>query len=92
MAAKTLPRGMGSVLKECERSSSRWAKCSHPYKVRFRDAGGRQAEESGFVTEDEAINRLTTLYKARKAAPRRDAKAERIAKYGPMQLREYTAE
>ncbi|MFF7082667.1 hypothetical protein [Streptomyces lavendulae] len=35
---------------------------------------------------------MTTSYKARKAAPRQDAKAERIAKYGPMQLREYTAE
>ncbi|WP_234362152.1 site-specific integrase [Streptomyces sp. IMTB 1903] len=92
MAAKTLPRGMGSFFKECEHSPSRWAKCLHPYKVRYRDAGGRQAEESGFATEDEAINRLTNLYKARKAAPRQNAKAERIAKYGPMQLREYTAE
>ncbi|MFB7464646.1 tyrosine-type recombinase/integrase [Streptomyces sp. NPDC056224] len=92
MAAKTLPRGMGSFFKECEHSPSRWAKCLHPYKVRYRDVGGRQAEESGFATEDEAINRLATLYKARKAAPRHNAKAERIAKYGPMQLREYTAE
>lgn len=34
---------------------------------------------------------MTDVYKAKKGAPRNQAKAERVAKYGAMQFREYAA-
>jgi integrase len=92
MAAKKLPRGMGRFFKDCEHTPSRWTKCPHLYKIRYRSASGRQVEESGFETQDLAIDRLTSVYKAKKAAPRKQAKSERIEKYGNMRFREYTAE
>ncbi|MGW7286232.1 tyrosine-type recombinase/integrase [Streptomyces sp. NPDC054847] len=92
MAAKTLPRGMGKFFKDCEHAPSRWAKCQHLYKIRYRSASGRQVEESGFETQDSAIDRLTSVYKAKKAAPRKQAKSQRVEKYGNMRFREYTAE
>ncbi|MFZ3493279.1 tyrosine-type recombinase/integrase [Streptomyces sp. 5.8] len=95
MATKKLARGMGSFFKDCEHPTSRWAKCPHFYKVRYRDAGGNQVEESGFLTSDSAIDRLTDVYKAKKAAPvnqASQAKAERIEKYGQMRFKEYAAE
>ncbi|WP_346283517.1 tyrosine-type recombinase/integrase, partial [Streptomyces sp. T21Q-yed] len=85
-------RGMGSFFKECEHPRSRWSKCPHPYKVRYRSAAGRQLEESGFATQDAAVERLTEIYKAKKAAPRGQAKAERIARYGAMRFEEYAGE
>ncbi|MEV0695358.1 hypothetical protein [Streptomyces sp. NPDC050388] len=48
-------------------------------------------EESGFATRDKAIARLTEANKAKKATPRGQAKAERIAKYGAMPFEEYAA-
>uniref|UniRef100_A0AAU2JYF1 Tyrosine-type recombinase/integrase n=1 Tax=Streptomyces sp. NBC_00049 TaxID=2903617 RepID=A0AAU2JYF1_9ACTN len=92
MAAKALARGMGTYYKDCEHPKSRWAKCPHFYKVRYRGPGGNQIEESGFLTQDEAIDRLATVYKAKKDAPANQAKADRIEKYGQMCFREYTAE
>nr|WP_234310584.1 MULTISPECIES: transposase [unclassified Streptomyces] len=83
---------MGSFFKECEHPRSRWSKCPHPYRVRYRSAAGRQLEESGFATQDAAIERLTEIYKAKKAAPRGQAKAERIARYGAMRFEEYATE
>ncbi|MFJ1569269.1 hypothetical protein ACIOG8_34505 [Streptomyces erythrochromogenes] len=62
------------------------------YKVRYKGPGGNQVEESGFLTQDEAIDRLTNTYKAKKASPANQARSERIEKYGQMRLREYTAE
>ncbi|MFF0509209.1 hypothetical protein ACFYUH_37295 [Streptomyces fimicarius] len=90
MAARTLPRG--KFFKDCQHAPSRWAKCPHLYKIRYRSSNGRQIEESGFKTQDLAIDRLTSIYKAKKAAPRKQAKSERIEKYGNMRFREYTAE
>ncbi|WP_406499690.1 tyrosine-type recombinase/integrase [Streptomyces sp. NBC_00846] len=53
---------------------------------------GKQVQESGFSTQDQAIQRLTGFYKAKKEVPRDQAKAERVAKYGAMQFGEYAAE
>ncbi|MFF4422256.1 tyrosine-type recombinase/integrase [Streptomyces sp. NPDC001549] len=95
MATKRLARGMGSFFKDCGHPMSRWANCPHLYKVRYRGAGGNQVEESGFLTSDAAIDRLTSIYKAKKAVPpsqASQAKSERIEKYGQMRLREYTEE
>ncbi|MFJ2592345.1 hypothetical protein [Streptomyces erythrochromogenes] len=61
------------------------------YKVRYKGPGGNQVEESGFLTQDEAIDRLTNTYKAKKASPANRARSERIEKCGQMRLREYTA-
>lgn len=92
MSSAALVRGMGSFFKECEHPRSRWSKCSHPYKVRYRSAAGKQVKESGFATQDRAIACLTEVYNAKKAAPRGQAKAERIATYGAMRFEEYAAE
>lgn len=92
MAAKALARGMGTYYKDCEHPASRWARCPHFYKVRYRGPGGNQVEESDFLDKDAAIDRLTSVYKAKKAAPTKQAKSERIEKYGQMRFREYTTE
>ncbi len=92
MGSAALIRGMGSFFKGCEHPRSRWSKCPHPYRVRYRSAAGRQVEESGFATQDKAIARLTEVYDAKKAAPRGQAKAERIARYGVMRFEEYAGE
>ncbi|MFF2950459.1 hypothetical protein ACFVVU_03780 [Kitasatospora sp. NPDC057965] len=52
MATINLVRGMGSLFKECEHPESRWPRCPHEYKIRYRNAAGRQTEESGFATQD----------------------------------------
>lgn len=39
----------------------------HPYSIRFRDVLGRQREESGYGTQDNAIERLTQVYAEKKA-------------------------
>ncbi|MFF4780714.1 tyrosine-type recombinase/integrase [Streptomyces griseorubiginosus] len=49
-------------------------------------------EESGFATQDAAVERLTEVYKAKKATPRGQAKLERIARYGAMRFEEYAGE
>ncbi|PVC78899.1 hypothetical protein DBP15_00775 [Streptomyces sp. CS065A] len=38
----------GSFIKECEHPEGRWPKCPHDYKIRYRSAAGRQAEEATF--------------------------------------------
>ncbi|GHG94035.1 hypothetical protein Srubr_34680 [Streptomyces rubradiris] len=35
---------------------------AHPYTIRFRDALGKQREESGYDTQDDGIERLTQIY------------------------------
>lgn len=92
MATKSLAHGMGTFYKDCEHAQSRWSKCPHEYKIRYRSAAGKQTEEAGFSTQEKAIARLTTVYQEKKATPRNRSKAERIQKYGAMQFREYTAE
>ncbi|MFB6561537.1 site-specific integrase [Streptomyces sp. NPDC056400] len=92
MATKSLAHGMGTFYKDCEHAPSRWSKCPHEYTIRYRSAAGKQTEEAGFFTQEKAIDRLTTVYQEKKAAPRNQGKAERIQKYGAMQFREYTAD
>ncbi|MFB7555060.1 tyrosine-type recombinase/integrase [Streptomyces brevispora] len=83
---------MGTFFKECGHLESRWSKCPHTYKIRYRSAAGKQTVESGFATQDKAIARLMEVYKGRKEAPRSQSRAERIQKYGSMRFDEYTAE
>jgi len=92
MAITGLVRGMGSFFKECEHPESRWSKCSHEYKIRYRNAAGQQAEESGFATQQKAMTRLAEVYHARKDSPQSRRKAERVKKYGGMQFSAYAAE
>ncbi|MEV5880693.1 site-specific integrase [Streptomyces sp. NPDC052101] len=93
MAARTLARGMGTFFKDCEHPESRWSKCPHGYKIQYRNAAGRQNEESGFATQDRAIERLLEIYNEKKtAASRSQSKAERIQKYGAMRFEEYVEE
>jgi integrase len=92
MATRTLARGMGTFFKNCDHPESRWSKCPHPYTIRYRNAAGAQTEEAGFPTQDAAIERLSEIYKEKKARPQSRAKAERIEKYGTMRFREYTEE
>ncbi|MFJ2092715.1 tyrosine-type recombinase/integrase [Streptomyces sp. NPDC087901] len=92
MAARTLAHGMGSFFKECEHPRHRWSKCLHPYKIRYRSSAGKQAEEGGFATQDQAISRLTEIYKEKKARPSSQARADRIQKYGSMRFQEYASE
>ncbi|MFJ2865549.1 hypothetical protein [Kitasatospora sp. NPDC087314] len=76
----------------CEHLESRWSKCPHEYKIRYRNAAGRQTEESGFATQDKAKTRLAEVYHARKNSPQSQRKAERIQKYGVMHFSDYVAE
>ncbi|MFF4927199.1 MULTISPECIES: tyrosine-type recombinase/integrase [unclassified Kitasatospora] len=92
MATTGLTRGMGSFFKECEHPESRWSKCPHEYKIRYRNAVGRQTEESGFANQEKAKARLAEVYHARKNSPQSQQKADRIKKYGSMQFAVYTAE
>ncbi|WP_406194736.1 tyrosine-type recombinase/integrase [Kitasatospora sp. NBC_01560] len=92
MATINLVRGMGSFFKECDHPESRWQRCPHEYKIRYRNAAGSQTEESGFTTQDKAKARLAEVYQARKNNPQSQRKAERIQKYGPMQFEPYVTE
>ncbi|CAN3985251.1 hypothetical protein [Kitasatospora purpeofusca] len=92
MATKALAHGMGTFFKQCEHPQARWFTCPHEYTIRYRDAAGRRAEESGFTTQDKAITRLSEIYKAKKDSPRNQSKADRIQKYEVMQFGEYVAE
>ncbi|MFK0286540.1 tyrosine-type recombinase/integrase [Streptomyces sp. NPDC090499] len=92
MAQNSLPRGMGSFFKECGHPQSRWAKCPHPYAIRYRSAAGKQVEESGFANKDLAIERLTEVYKEKKTAKQGQPRAERIRRYGAMRFADYAEE
>ncbi|MFI5743496.1 tyrosine-type recombinase/integrase [Streptomyces anulatus] len=73
--ARQLARGMGSFFKECD--CAKPTRCPHPYTIRFRDALGKQREESGFGTQDDAIERLTAIYKEKKSTAPSVAEARR---------------
>ncbi|MFI0041277.1 tyrosine-type recombinase/integrase [Streptomyces mutabilis] len=76
---------MGSFFKEC--GCSRPTRCPHPYTIRFRDALGKQREEAGYNTQDDAIERLTQIYaEKKKTAPsvaeaRRELGQQTVAEY-----------
>ncbi|WP_328462367.1 tyrosine-type recombinase/integrase [Streptomyces sp. NBC_00448] len=92
MATRTLARGMGTFLKTCDHPEARWSKCPHPYTIRYRDAAGKQTEESGFPTQDAAVERLMDIYTSKKAQRQNRSKAERIKKYSAMTFADYSAE
>ncbi|MFE0463325.1 tyrosine-type recombinase/integrase [Kitasatospora sp. NPDC058965] len=92
MATVNLIRGMGTFFKECEHPESKWSRCPHEYKIRYRNAAGQQTEESGFATQDKAKARLAEMYQARKNSPLSQRKAERIQKYGLMPFSAYAKE
>lgn len=66
---------MGSFFKEC--GCSRPTRCPHPYTIRFRDGLGKQREEAGFGTQDDAIERLTQIYAEKKKTAPSVAEARR---------------
>ncbi|MFJ2720801.1 hypothetical protein [Streptomyces sp. NPDC087437] len=74
--ARQLAREMGSFFKES--GCSRPTRCPHPYTIRFRDALGKQREEAGYGTQDDAIERLTQIYgeKKKTAPPVAEARRE----------------
>ncbi|MFD7069577.1 tyrosine-type recombinase/integrase [Streptomyces sp. NPDC059913] len=83
---------MGTFFKTCEHPQTRWSKCPHDYKIRFRDVSGRQVEESDFATQDEAIERLIEMYRAKREKIRGRSKAERIRTYSTMDFATYAEE
>ncbi|MFD6415733.1 site-specific integrase [Streptomyces sp. NPDC060194] len=92
MAAKTLVRGMGTFFKDCEHPQSRWSRCAHEYRIRYRNLNGRQVEESGFTTQDAAITRLTSIYNRKRESPHRRTRAERARIRGEKLFKVYAAE
>ncbi|MFD8753264.1 hypothetical protein ACFV0O_20170 [Kitasatospora sp. NPDC059577] len=64
MATRTLAHGMGTFFRTCEHPQSRWSTCPHAYVIRFRNASGRQTEESGVATQGKAIDRLIEVCQA----------------------------
>lgn len=83
--ARQLARGMGSFFKDCD--CAKPTRCPHPYTIRFRDALGKQREESGYGTQDDAIERLTQLYAEKKTTAPSVAEARR--ELGQQTVEEY---
>ncbi|MEV0694643.1 tyrosine-type recombinase/integrase [Streptomyces sp. NPDC050388] len=83
--ARQLARGMGSFFKEC--GCSRPTRCPHPYTIRFRDALGKQREEAGYGTQDDAVERLTQIYAEKKKTAPSVAEARR--ELGQQTVEEY---
>ncbi|MEV8118098.1 hypothetical protein AB0O69_24850 [Streptomyces xiamenensis] len=76
---------MGSFFKDC--GCAKPTGCPHPYSIRFRDALGKQREESGYATQDDAIERLTQLYAEKKTTAPSVAAARREP--GQLTVEEY---
>ncbi|MET9871169.1 MULTISPECIES: tyrosine-type recombinase/integrase [unclassified Streptomyces] len=70
-----LARGMGSFFKNC--ACSRQSRCPHPYAIRYRDATGRQREETGFSSQPMALDRLTEVYNEKRNTPGEQAARKR---------------
>ncbi|MYS15813.1 tyrosine-type recombinase/integrase [Streptomyces sp. SID4982] len=76
---------MGSFFKVC--GCARPTRCPHSYTIRFRNGLGKQTEEGGFDTQDDAIERLTQIYaEKRRTAPsvteaRRELGQKTVAEY-----------
>ncbi|RPK49429.1 hypothetical protein [Streptomyces sp. ADI93-02] len=80
-----LARGTGIFFEPCR--CRRPSGCPHLCTIRFRNTRGKQAEKSGFPTQDAAIEHLTELYAARKTNPR--SIAEQQETLGEMTFEEY---
>ncbi|MCX4398883.1 MULTISPECIES: tyrosine-type recombinase/integrase [unclassified Streptomyces] len=86
MATKLI-RGMGSFFKTC--SCKRQGGCAHPYAIRFRDGTGRQCEESGYPTQDDALDRLTQIYRDKRSTPVQQSEMKRTL--GKQRFEEYAS-
>ncbi|MFJ2734966.1 tyrosine-type recombinase/integrase [Streptomyces sp. NPDC087317] len=85
LATKSLARGMGTYSKRC--GCARPTNCPHPYTIRFRNAAGRQTEESGYRTQQAAVDRLTEIYQQRRSTPQ--AAAQEAHELGQKQFKTY---
>lgn len=74
MATKLI-RGMGSFFKACDCTHP--SRCRHPYSIRFRDGTGRQREETGYPTQDDALERLAKLYSEKRTTSAQQAELKR---------------
>ncbi|WP_326755475.1 hypothetical protein OIE73_31030 [Streptomyces hirsutus] len=83
--ARRLARGMGSFFEPCD--CSRPSRCPHACTIRFRDARGKQREETGYRTQEAAVERLTELYADRKKTSPSVAEARR--ELGQQTIEEY---
>ncbi|MFJ8666256.1 tyrosine-type recombinase/integrase [Streptomyces sp. NPDC093600] len=83
--ARQLARGMGSFFKDC--GCAKPTRCPHPYSIRFRDVLGKQREESGYGTQDDAIECLTQLYAEKKTTAPSVAAAR--SELGQLTVEEY---
>ncbi|MEV1019532.1 hypothetical protein [Streptomyces sp. NPDC050264] len=79
---------MGTFAKTC--GCSQPTRCPHPYFIRYRDAAGKQREETGFRTQDAAKERLVELYARRANTPA--SKAELIRHYGEMRFEDFVGD
>jgi hypothetical protein len=73
--ARQLARGIGSFFKDCD--CTKLTRCPHPYTIHFRNGLGRQTEEGGFPAQDDAIERLTQIYRETKRTAPSVAEARR---------------
>lgn len=85
--ATQLVRGMGSFFKNCE--CSRQNRCLHPYAIRYRDATGRQCEETGYANQTAALDRLNKVYDQKRNIPRQKADIQR--QVGKQRFGEYAS-
>lgn len=86
MATKLI-RGMGSSFKSC--NCARQSRCPHPYAIHYRDASGRQREETGYSTQQGALDRLTEIYNEKRNTPRPQAELKR--ELGKQRFGEYAS-
>ncbi|MGW2404123.1 tyrosine-type recombinase/integrase [Streptomyces sp. NPDC001739] len=82
----SMGRGMGSLLKKCD--CAKPARCRHEYTIRYRDATGRQREQGGFATQQDAKDALTKIYLAKKDKTR-SSSMDAVAR---MTFEEYVAD
>ncbi|MFD7687497.1 hypothetical protein [Streptomyces sp. NPDC059781] len=66
---------MGSFFTDC--GCVRPTRCLRPYTIRFRNGLGKQVEEGGFDTQDDAIERLTQICAEKKRTAPSVAEARR---------------
>lgn len=70
---------------ECSRQS----RCPHPYAIRYRDATGRQCEETGYANQTAALDRLNKVYDEKRNTPRHKADLKR--EIGKQRFGEYAS-
>lgn len=82
--ATPLVRGRGSFFKNCR--CTRQNRCAHPCAVRYRGGTGRQREQTGFTTQQDALDRPTKVCNEKRHTPERQAASQRETgrhRFGP---------